>query len=418
MVELLAVSGILLVGITLVLLKLSKVEKGLNLVVETNALVKLINSELSRLFHMHKEDIINNFNHGFMNLNQVHSNQLDSLIKQLQNLEKLIELKQDNLRGAISDHLFKMQQDNSSKLEKMRETVEEKLHNTLEQRLGSSFKLISERLELVHKGLGEMQVLASGVGDLKKVLSNVKVRGIWGEIQLDNLLQQMLTPYQYAKNVIINPKSQDRVEYALKLPGKDDLNSVIWLPIDSKFPLESYQKLLKAYDVGDSNVVESGIKELESAIKREAKLIAEKYIVPPYSTDFAIMFLPIEGLYAEILRNVGLVELLQREYRVIVTGPTTLTAILSSLQMGFKTLAIEKRSGEVWKVLTEVKTEFSKFAEALSKTRVKLEQASQEIGNVETRTRVMQKHLREVDTIKVLENDNQANKLKMAADDS
>jgi DNA recombination protein RmuC len=376
-------------------------------VAETNTLVKLINTELANLLYINKEDITNNLSQGFQTINQVQKNQLDSLSKQLQNLEQVMEVKQDNLRNLVSEHLYRIQQDNNSKLDKMRETVEEKLHNTLEQRLGSSFKLISERLEQVHKGLGEMQVLASGVGDLKKVLTNVKARGIWGEIQLDAILKQILTPHQYEKNVAVNPKLQDRVEYAIKLPGRGDLNSVIWLPIDSKFPLEAYQKLIKAYDSGNVVAVESETKELESAIKREAKLISEKYIVPPYSTDFAIMFLPIEGLYAEILRNVGLVELLQREYRVMLTSPTTLTAILSSLQMGFKTLAIEKHSSEVWKVLTEVKVEFSKFAESLSKTKIKLEQASKEIGNVETRTRVMQKHLNDIDAVKISENDNE-----------
>lgn len=402
----LVLSVVFLLG-SFIVFKFYRIEKGLNSAEETNVIVKLINTELSRLLQANREDIANSLSQGLQTLNQVQSNQIDSLIKQFQNLEKLIELKQDNLRNTISDYLYKIQQDNNDKLEKMRATVEEKLHNTLEQRLGSSFKLISERLEQVHKGLGEMQVLASGVGDLKKVLSNVKTRGVWGELQLDTLLQQTLTPLQYAKNVAVNPKSQDRVEFAIKLPGRDDNNSVIWLPIDSKFPLEIYQKLTKAYDDGNVAQIEAEVKVLENTIKREAKLISEKYILPPHSTDFAIMFIPIEGLYAEILRNTGLVELLQREYRVILTSPTTLTAILSSLQMGFKTLAIEKRSGEVWKILAVVKTEFAKFAEALSKTKVKLEQASQEIGHVETRTRVMQRNLRDIETMKISGNDNE-----------
>lgn len=314
-------------------------------------------------------------------------------------LTQLNEQKLDKLRETIERKLTEIQQDNSKKLEDMRATVDEKLHATLEKRLGESFQLVSERLEQVHKGLGEMQQLAAGVGDLKKVLSNVKTRGIWGEMQLASLLEQVLTPEQYAANVATKRGSQDRVEFAVSLPGKDSNNSTVWLPIDAKFPQEDYQRLLEAQELANSELAAAAASSLESRIRQEAKTIREKYIDPPNTTDFAIMFLPVEGLYAEVLRRPGLCESLQREYRINVTGPTTLAALLNSLQMGFRTLAIEKHSSEVWRLLGAIKTEFSKFGDVLTKTKEKLEQASKQIDSAAVRTRAIERKLKAVEQL-------------------
>ncbi|WP_373657731.1 DNA recombination protein RmuC [Sporomusa acidovorans] len=314
-------------------------------------------------------------------------------------LTQLNEQKLDKLRETVERKLTEIQQDNSKKLEDMRATVDEKLHATLEKRLGESFQLVSERLEQVHKGLGEMQQLASGVGDLKKVLSNVKTRGIWGEMQLASLLEQVLTPEQYAANVATKRGSQDRVEFAVSLPGKDSNNSTVWLPIDAKFPQEDYQRLLEAQELANSELAAAAASSLESRIRQEAKTIREKYIDPPNTTDFAIMFLPVEGLYAEVLRRPGLCESLQREYRINVTGPTTLAALLNSLQMGFRTLAIEKHSSEVWRLLGAVKTEFGKFGDVLTKTKEKLEQASKQIDSAAVRTRAIERKLKAVEQL-------------------
>lgn len=287
------------------------------------------------------------------------------------------------------------------KLEKMRETVDEKLQSTLEKRLGESFKLVSDRLEVVHKGLGEMQTLAMGVGDLKKVLSNVKTRGTLGEIQLGRILEQILTREQYDENVVTKPGSRDNVEFAIRLPGKDDNTDIVYLPIDSKFPLDVYHNLVDAYEEGDGKAIDEGLKKLEVTIKKCAKDIRDKYIDPPHTTDFAIMFLPIEGLYAEVVKRTNLMEILQREYRINITGPTTLAALLNSLQMGFRTLAIEKRSSEVWKVLGAVKTEFSKFEDVLKSTQKKLNQASTELDKlVGTRTKQINRKLESVESLK------------------
>ncbi len=307
----------------------------------------------------------------------------------------------DTLRHAIETRLAAIQTDNSQKLEQMRQTVDEKLHNTLEQRLGESFKRVSEQLERVHAGLGEMQTLASGVGDLKKVLSNVKVRGTWGEVQLDNLLEQILSAGQYEKNVATRPNSAERVEFAIKLPGRDEAGSVVWLPIDAKFPLEDYQKLLEAQELGDLAAMEDAGRAMENRVRAEAKTIRDKYIEVPHTTDFALLFLPIEGLYAEVIRRPGLFDTLQCDYRVTLTGPTTLTAILNSLQMGFRTLAIEQRSSEVWQVLGAVKTEFGKFGDVLAKTRKKLDEAARTIEQAEVRTRAIDRSLRKVESLPV-----------------
>ena len=307
------------------------------------------------------------------------------------------EQRLDNIRTTMERRLTALQEDNSKKLEQMRETVDEKLQKTLEDKIGQSFKLVSERLEQVYKGLGEMQTLASGVGDLKKVLSNVKTRGILGEIQLGAILEQMMSNEQYDTNVATKPGSREVVEYAVKLPSED--GSITYLPIDAKFPLDLYSALVDAYDLGDTAAIEQAAKLLDTRIKGCAKDIRDKYIDPPNTTDFAIMFLPIEGLYAEVVRR-GLVETLQRDYKVSIAGPTTMSALLNSLQMGFKTLAIQKRSGEVWKVLGGVKTEFDNFAGVLSVTQQRLNQANNELDKlVGVRTRQIQKKLKDVSSV-------------------
>ncbi|HSF47236.1 MAG TPA: DNA recombination protein RmuC [Burkholderiales bacterium] len=309
------------------------------------------------------------------------------------------EQKLDRMRATVEERLMLMQTDNAQKLEKMREVVDEKLQSTLEQRLGESFKLVSERLEQVHRGLGEMQALATGVGDLKRVLSSVKARGTWGEIQLGSLLEQMLTLEQYDRNVVTKTGANDRVEFAIRLPGRDGVSAVVWLPIDAKFPRENYERLLEAQDAGDARRVEESAKLLESAIKVQARKIREKYLDPPQTTDFALLFLPTEGLYAEVLRRPGLFDHLQSECRIIVTGPTTLCAILNSLQMGFRTLAIEQRTSEVWALLGAVKTEFGRFGEILQKTKEKLDSAAQSIDTAAQKSRVIQRKLKAVEEI-------------------
>ncbi|MEI7426262.1 MAG: DNA recombination protein RmuC [Candidatus Moraniibacteriota bacterium] len=297
------------------------------------------------------------------------------------------------VRETIEKRLENIQKDNSEKLEKMRETVDEKLHATLEKRLGESFKLVSERLELVHKGLGEMQTLASGVGDLKKVLQNVKTRGTWGEVQLGTLLDQIMTIEQYEKNIATKKDSNDRVEFAIKIPAKDEKLKNIWLPIDAKFPLEDFQNLINAEEKCDLALIASLGKALELRIKSEAKDIRDKYLDPPYTTDFGILFLPVEGLYAEVLRRPGLADTLQRDYKVIITGPTTIAAILNSLQMGFRTLAIEKRSSDVWITLGAIKKDFITFGDILDKTQKKLQEASNTIETASQKSRTIERKL-------------------------
>jgi DNA recombination protein RmuC len=323
--------------------------------------------------------------------------QLDSFSKQLLEMTKLNEEKLETMRNTVATQLRTLQEDNNRRLEQMRAVVDEKLQSTLEKRLADSFKQVSERLEQVYKGLGEMRSLATGVGDLKKVLTNVKTRGTWGEIRLSHILEQILTPDQYEVNVATKKGSSERVEFAIKLPGQDsNKEKIVWLPIDSKFPQEDYQRLLDAQEAADKVLAEKSVKNLETRIKAEAKAIREKYIDPPHTTDFGIMFLPVEGLYAEVLRRPGLCDNLQRDYRIVVTGPTTLAALLNSLQMGFRTLAIEKRSSEVWELLGAVKTQFSKFGEVLAKTKKKLQEASNTIDQAEVRTRVISRKLSKV----------------------
>lgn len=358
------------------------------------------NSSLEKSLSQSKNDLSFMINQQFQNFSQSQKNQLELIQKQIAELEKLNEIKFDSIRNAVSTQLGAIQQQTSEKLESIRATVEEKLHDTLEKRLGNSFKLVNEQLEQVYRGLGEMQTIASGVGDLKKVLTNVKTRGIWGELQLANIIEQILTPDQYEKNVVVIPGASNRVEFAIKIPSEKQAGKFIWLPIDAKFPIESYYRLIQANDNSEPEIIAQCVKDLEQDIKLQAKMIADKYLQPPHTADFAIMFLPVEALYAEVLRKPGIIESLQRDYKIIITGPTTLSAILNSLQMGFRTMAIEQRSHEVWRTLSNVKSEFLKFANVLAKTKTKLDQASKEIEQVETRTRVMQRQLKHVETNK------------------
>ncbi|HEX7370965.1 MAG TPA: DNA recombination protein RmuC [Rhodanobacteraceae bacterium] len=302
------------------------------------------------------------------------------------------------VRGTLDAQLKNLQTDNAAQLEKMRATVDEKLQTTLNARLGESFKLISERLEAVQRGLGEMQSLATGVGDLKRVLSNVKTRGTFGEVQLGALLEQVLTTDQYATNVATVPNSSERVEYAIRLPGQGS-DAPVWLPIDCKFPIEDYQRLLDAQEHADSDAAAQAALALERRVRDEAKTIRAKYVAPPHTTDFALLFLPTEGLYAEVIRRPGLFEALQRDCRVTIAGPTTLAAILNALQMGFRTLAIEQRSSEVWQILGAVKTEFGKFGAVLDKTRKQLDAARNSIDNAGVRTRAIERRLRNVESL-------------------
>jgi DNA recombination protein RmuC len=304
----------------------------------------------------------------------------------------------ESVRSIVDLRLKELQRDNAQQIDRMRATVDEKLQGTLEKRLGESFKLVSERLELVHQGLGAMQQLASDVGGLQKVLANVKTRGGWGEVQLGALLEQVLTSDQFTRNVKTRDDSAENVEFAIKLPG-DENGAPVWLPIDAKFPTEDYQRLLAAQEKGDADLVESAMKSLETQLKKSARDICTKYINPPRTTDFALMFLATEGLYAEAIRRVGLVEQVQRDCRVVFAGPTTLVALLNSLQMGFRTLAIQKRSSEVWNLLAGVKTEFGKFGEALSGVKDKLDQAAKKMEDVDVRSRAIARKLREVEEL-------------------
>lgn len=323
--------------------------------------------------------------------------QLDTFAEQLGTLTRMNEVRLEKLRETVEARLKSLQEENGARLEQMRATVDEKLHATLEKRLGDSFRLVSERLELVHKGLGEMQGLAAGVGDLKKVLTNVKSRGTFGEIQLGALLEQVLTPEQYAANVATRPGSSERVEFAIRLPGREPGDGgEVWLPLDAKFPQEDYLRLQEAQELGNPEGVAEAGRQLERQVKLMAATIRDKYLEPPHTTDFAIMFLPTEGLYAELLRRSGICESLQRDLRVVVAGPTTLAALLNSLQLGFRTLAIEKRSSEVWQLLGAVKGEFGKFGDMLEKTKKKLDEASSSIEGAAVRSRAIERKLRNV----------------------
>jgi DNA recombination protein RmuC len=385
--------------VTLIFIIINKNTKGAenlkDLIIEQKSSLNHLNNFFDKQINFLHSSISKQVENNHLNQQK----QLDSMQKQLVQIAELNENKIENMRRSMEEKVNQMQENSQKKLDEIRVTVEEKLQSTLEKRLGESFKLVSNQLEMVHKGLGEMQHLATGVGDLKKVLTNVKTKGIWGEVQLGSILKQILSEEQYAVNAKIDPLSNQRVEYALKLPNKDEENSETLLPIDAKLPLVEYYRLIEFYEDGDKLNIEKQIKILEAIVMKEAKSINEKYIKPPHSTDFAVMFLPVEGLYAEVVRIPGLLEKLQREYRVIVTSPTTLTALLNSVQMGFKTLAIEKRSSEVWKLLDSVKHEFSNFVSILSKTKVKLDQASKAIGEAEYKGNVIKNKLQNVEKL-------------------
>ena len=331
--------------------------------------------------------------------------QFDDLLKQLHNQGKMSLEAVKDVRETIEKQLKEIREDNGKRLEEMRKTVDEKLQDTLEKRLGESFKQVSERLEQVHKGLGEMQSIASGVGDLKKVLTNVKTKGILGEYQLANIIEQLLPREQYEENVATRPGSSERVEFAVRMPGNSD-DDVVWLPIDSKFPLNGYEDLLNAREAGDLDAIASAEKALTATLEKFAKDISEKYVEAPHTTDFGVMFLPIESLYAEVLRHPGVFETLQRKHRITVTGPTTMSALLNSLQMGFRTLAVTKRSSEVWKILEAVKTEFGKFSNQLEKVDKQLSTAKKSLEDLRsTRTNVMERRLRDVGTLDTRESE-------------
>ena len=322
----------------------------------------------------------------------------DEVSARIAELSAANENRFDSLRKSVEDRLRHLQEDNTAKLELMRQTVDEKLQGTLEQRLGESFKQVSERLEQVYRGLGEMQKLAGGVDDLKRVLANVKTRGNWGEMQLDALLEQMLAPEQYERNVATTGTSE-RVDFAIRLPGRDVASSVVWLPIDAKFPQDDYQRLVEAAEQANPAAMEEAAKALETRLRLEAKRIHNKYVDPPQTTDFAILFLPTEGLYAEALRRPGLADSLQRDFKVAIAGPTTLCALLNSLQMGFRTLAIQKQSGEVWRVLGQVKTQFHRYADVLGKVKEKIQQAGAAVEDAEKKTQAIERKLRDVEVL-------------------
>lgn len=332
-------------------------------------------------------------------LAQLQGQQFDNFSRNLRQLIESNEKKLEQLRLTVEQQLKALQEDNSKKLDEMRKTVDEKLQGTLEKRLGESFRQVSERLEQVHKGLGEMQQLANGVGDLKRVMTNVKTRGIWGEYQLGNLLEQFLTPDQYEQNVATKPGSDARVEFAIRMPGSGDEGSIVYMPIDAKFPQEDYQRLVDATQTADPEAVDAAVKQLDNAIRKSAKDISEKYIAPPHTTNFAIMFLPTEGLYAEVARRPGMIDQLQRDYRVTLAGPTNLVAMLNALHMGFRTLAIEKRSEEVWRLLAEVKGEFSRFGEVIARVKKQLGTVANTIEKTEQRTRAMGRKLKKVEQL-------------------
>jgi DNA recombination protein RmuC len=320
------------------------------------------------------------------------------LQQQVADLGNAVRASLGEVRQTLEARLQSLQQGNEARLEQMRVTVEDRLHTALETRLGESFRLVSERLEQVHRGLGEMHALAQGVGDLKRLLANVKSRGVFGETQLAALLEQVLAPEQYARNVRTRPDSGETVEFAVRMPGRED-GAPVWLPIDAKFPTEDYERLLAAHDAADRDAVEAAARALDARIRSEARSIRDKYVEPPHTTDFAILFLPTEGLFAEVLRRPGLTEALHRDLRIVIAGPTTLLAMLNSLQMGFRTLALERRSAEVWQVLGAVKTEFAKFGEVLGKLKSQLATASNTIENAEKRTRQMERKLRAVEAM-------------------
>ena len=367
-----------------------------------------LRQEISTMLMHTREELLNNISTKISENGNTQQLQLANLTnineQKLENTRKNMEEKLEFIRRTVEDRLLYMQKDNADKLEKMRVTVDEKLQGTLEQRLGESFKVVNDRLESVYKGLGEMQSLAQGVGDLKKIFTNVKARGTWGEIELGNILQEYLTPDQYICSAKTKPNATEFVEFAIKLPGKTDGQNVL-LPVDSKFPVEDYKRLVDAQEAGDIAQINEARKSLENSIKLFAKDIHDKYIETPFTTDFGIMFLPTESLYCEVVKNTVLVEVLAQKFRVIVSGPNTFVALLNSLQMGFRTLAIEKRSSEVWKLLGGVKSEFEKFGDLLDKTNKKLQEISNTMERASAKTRTIQRKLKNVEALPVSDED-------------
>ncbi len=359
--------------------------------------------ELNNSFNALKQQFNNDAATNREELKKALNDLSDNFSRKMTELINIQQQEAENSRKTLESKMEQIRQSNETKLEQMRQTVDEKLHDTLEKRLGESFKQVSERLELVHKSMGEMQNLANGVGDLKKALTNVKTRGVLGEIQLENLLEEMLTPEQYEKNFRPNKNRDEKVEFAIRLPGKSDEQDFVYLPIDAKFPIEDYYRILDAYDLGDLASVENAQKSLVQKIKNCAKDIRDKYINPPITTDFGMLFLPFEGLYAEVLRNTGLFETIMRDYQVIICGPTTTAAVINSLQVGFRTLAIQKKSSEVWKILASIKQEFGKFGTLLDQTQKKLQEASNTIEKASHRSRQIEKRLRKVQELPVQE---------------
>ncbi len=367
-----------------------------------------LRQEISTMLMHTREELLNNISTKISENGNTQQLQLANLTnineQKLENTRKNMEEKLELIRRTVEDRLLYMQKDNADKLEKMRVTVDEKLQGTLEQRLGESFKVVNDRLESVYKGLGEMQSLAQGVGDLKKIFTNVKARGTWGEIELGNILQEYLTPDQYICSAKTKPNATEFVEFAIKLPGKTDGQNVL-LPVDSKFPVEDYKRLVDAQEAGDVAQINDARKSLENSIKLFAKDIHDKYIETPFTTDFGIMFLPTESLYCEVVKNTVLVEVLAQKFRVIVSGPNTFVALLNSLQMGFRTLAIEKRSSEVWTLLGGVKSEFEKFGDLLDKTNKKLQEISNTMERASAKTRTIQRKLKNVEALPVTDED-------------
>ena len=383
-VTILLIAILVLLIITIMILLLKKNN-------QTSKEISELRQEMSKMLMQTREEIDKNIGNKITESSNIQQLQLTSLTS-------LNETKLEYVRKTVEEKLTYIQKDNNEKLEKMRITVDENLHSTLEKRLGESFKIVNDRLESVYKGLGEMQTLAQGVGDLKKVFTNVKSRGYWGEIQLSNILEQFLTKEQYLTNVKTRPNSNDLVEFAIKLPGKND-NEIVLLPVDSKFPIEDYSRLLEAEENCDTELISECKKKLENSIKSFAKDIHDKYIEIPYTTDFAIMFLPTESLYCEVLKNTGLAEFVSQKYRIIISGPTTFVALLNSLQMGFKTLAIEKRTSEIWQLLGVVKSEFMKFGDILDKTNKKLLEISNTMELATKKSKTIERKLKNVEAL-------------------
>ncbi len=400
----LVISFLCIILLIFLLFKKTKTQENIDaqkIADEIKILEKVQNEKMDMLantFSQNMTQISNTLVNTVSQNDMLQNQKLEDIRAQVQTLVSGVEQSMRNATTQLTEGLLRIQQENEKKLEQMRQTVDEKLNVSLENRLSQSFNIINERLQSVYEGIGVMKQLASGVGDLKKVLTNVKTRGTWGEVQLGSLLEQILTTEQYYSQVNINPKNSERVDFVVRMPGKDDSGEV-YLPIDAKFPLEDYQRLIEASDNGTKEEVDLQVKNIERRVKEEAKRINEKYIFVPKTTDFAVMYLPIEGLYAEVLRIPGLTETLQQQYKVVVCGPTTLSALLNSLQLGFKSLTIEKRSSEVWNLLGVFKREFSKFVDLLAKTQKKLDEASSTIEFATKKSRTIERKLKNVSTL-------------------